>query len=374
MTAKDSQVQHHEKEACMKARLIKISALMLLAGSYHALSVAAEPAKGPTTGPASASEIAMYQGADRHDRLVAAAQKEGELSVYHAYPNLTVVMAAFTKKYGIKVKSWRAGSEAILQRVVTEARGSRFDVDVVQNNAPEDEALHREKLLQEVKSPYLGDLMHQAVPAHREWVGITLDVWTAAYNTNIIKKEDLPKTYQDLLDPKWKNRLGIEADDAGWFGPLVESMGEQQGRKLFADIVSANGMSFRKGHSLLTTLVASGDVPLALSVYSWNPVQLKKKGAPVEGLLLQPVFAQFSAIAMLRKAPHPAAAALFYDYMLSEGPQLLANLNYVVTSNKIETPFSKVALKFVDPGQALDNQAKWVKMYDDVLIKNARKN
>lgn len=352
----------------MKARLMGISALMLLAGSYHALSLAAEPAKGP------ASEPAMYQGADRHDRLVAAAQKEGELSVYHAYPNLTVAMGAFAKKYGIKVKQWRAGSEAILQRVVSEARGSRFDVDVVQNNAPENEALHREKLVQEVRSPYLNDLIPQAIPTHREWVGITMDVFSAAYNTKLIRKEDLPKSYQDLLDPKWKNRLGMEADDSVWFGPLVESMGEQQGRKLFADIVSANGMSFRKGHSLLASLVASGDVPLALTVYSWNPEQLKKKGAPVEGLLLQPVFAQFSTLAVLKKAPHPNAAALFYDYMLSEGQPILANLNYVVTSNKIETPFSKVSLKFIDPGQALDRQAKWVKMYDEVLIKNARKN
>jgi len=341
---------------------------MLLAGSHHALSVAAEPAKGKAT----VSEIAMYQGADRHDRLVAAALKEGELSVYHAYPNLTVVMAAFTKKYGIKANAWRAGSEAILQRIVTEARGSRFDADIVQNNAPENEALHREKLVQEVWSPYLIDLRPEASPAHKEWVGITLDVWTAAYNTNLIKKEELPKSYQDLLDPKWKKRLGIEANDYGWFGPLVEAMGEQQGRKLFADIVSANGMSFRKGHSLLTTLVASGDVPLALTVYSWNPEQLKRKGAPVEGLLLQPVFAQFSTLALLRKAPHPNAAALFYDYMLNEGQQLLANLNFVVASKKIETPFSNVALKFVDPGQALDMQEKWMKMYEDVLIKNAK--
>lgn len=352
----------------MKTLLIKVSALILLAGSHSALSLAAEPAKGAAT----VSEIAMYQGADRQDRLVAAAQKEGELSVYHAYPSLTVVMAAFTKKYGIKVNAWRAGSEAILQRIVNEARGSRFDADIVQNNAPENEALHREKLVQEVWSPYLVDLRPEASPAHKEWVGITLDVWTAAYNTNLIKKEELPRSYQDLLDPKWKNRLGIEAADHGWFGPLVEAMGEQQGRKLFTDIVSANGISIRKGHSLLTTLVASGDVPLALTVYSWNPEQLKRKGAPVEGLLLQPVFAQFSTLALLKKAPHPNAAALFYDYMLSEGQQLLAKLNFVVASKKIETPFSNVALKFVDPGQALDMQDKWMKMYEDVLIKNAK--
>ncbi len=352
----------------MDRLLIKILALMLLAVGQPALSMAAEPSKGPTT----VGEIAMYQGAGRHDRLVAAAQKEGVLSVYHAYPNLTVVMAAFTKKYGIKVNGWRAGSEAVLQRIVTEARGSRFEVDIVQNNAPENEALHREKLVQEVWSPYLKDLMAQASPAHKEWVGITLDVWIAAYNTNKIKKEELPKTYQDLLDPKWKNRLGIEANDFAWFGSLLAAMGEQQGRKLFTDIVSTNGMSFRKGHSLLTTLVASGEVPLALTVYSWNPEQLKQKGAPVEGLHLQPLLAQFSTLAMLRKAPHPNAAALFYDYMLDEGQQLLANLNYVVTSKKIESPFSRVALRFVDPEEALDIQDKWMKTFEDVLIKNAR--
>ncbi len=337
----------------MKAFLLAAS--LLIAGS-HAL--AAEPA--------------LYQGADRHDRLVAAAQKEGEVSVYHAYPALTVAMAAFTKKYGIKVKAWRSGSEGILQRIITEARGSRFDVDIVQNNAPENEALHREKLLQEVRSPYLADMMAQAIPAHREWVGVTLDVWTAAYNSDKIKKEDLPKSYQDLLDPKWKNQLGIEANNYGWFGTLVDAMGEAQGRKLFADIVATNGMSFRKGHSLLTTLVASGEVPLALTVYSWNPVQLKKKGAPVEALLLPPVLAQFSTLAMLRKAPHPNAAALFYDFMLNEGQSILAGLDFVVASKKITTPFSKVALKFVDPEQALDRQDKWTKLYEDVLIKNAR--
>ena len=352
----------------MNRFLIKISALMLLTVGQPALSMAAEPSKGPAT----VGEIAMYQGADRHDRLVAAAQKEGVLSVYHAYPNLTVVMAAFTKKYGVRVNAWRAGSEAVLQRIVTEARGSRFEVDIVQNNAPENEALHREKLVQEVWSPYLKDLMAQASPVHKEWVGITLDVWIAAYNTNKIKKAELPKTYQDLLDPKWKNRLGIEANDFAWFGSLVAAMGEQQGRKLFTDIVSTNGMSIRKGHSLLTTLVASGEVPLALTVYSWNPEQLKQKGAPVEGFQLQPVLAQFSTLALLRKAPHPNAAALFYDYMLDEGQQLLAKLNYVVTSKKIESPFSNVALRFVDPGEALDMQDKWMKTFEDVLIKNAK--
>jgi len=108
------------------------------------------------------------------------------------------------------------------------------------------------------------------------------------------------------------------------------------------------------------------------SVCCSTPLQLKKKGAPVDSFLLQPVLAQFSTLAMFKKAPHQNAAALFYDFMLSDGPQLLANLDYVVTSRKIATPFSDVALKFIDPGQALDMQEKWTKEFQEVLIKNAR--
>ena len=352
----------------MNTRLIQFLAIVLLIGGYTVQVLSAEPAKGQL----SVAEMAVYQGEDRQERLVAAAKKEGELSVYHVYPNLPVIMTAFTNKYGIKVKPWRSGSEAVLQRLTTEARGGRFEADIVQNNAPENEAAHREKLLQEVRSPYLKDLMPQASPAHKEWVGITLDIYIAAYNTNKVKKDELPRSYEDLLDPKWKGRLGIEADDHAWFAALSAAMGEKQTHKLFADVVATNGISVRKGHSLLTTLVASGEVPLGLTVYSWNPEQLKQKGAPVEGLPLQPVIAQFSTIAMTKKAPHPYAALLFYDFMLSEGQQLLANANYVPTSNRSESPLSKTPLKFIDPVLALDMQEKWMKSYEDVVTKSAR--
>lgn len=315
---------------------------------------------------------ALYQGADRHERLVEAAKKEGELNVYHVYPALTTVMAAFTKKYGIKTNPWRAGSEAVLQKLSTEARGGKFEADIVQNNAPENEAAHREKLLQEVRSPHHADLMAGAVPAHKEWAGITLDVWTLAYNTDKVKKEDLPKTYSDLLDAKWKGKLGIEAFNHHWFATLLTQIGEKEGIKLFTDIVNTNGMSVRKGHSLLTGLVVSGEVPMALTVYSWNPVQSKKKGAPIEGLALQPLIGQFSTIAIPKKSPHPNAAALFYDFMLSEGQQVLNEANFVPVSKKIETPFAKANIKFVDPGQAIDMQDKWTKVYEDVITKRAK--
>ena len=223
-----------------------------------------------------------------------------------------------------------------------------------------------------MRSPYFSDLIAQAVPAHHEWVGITLDIYVAAYNTNVVKKEELPKSYQDLQDPRWKGRLGIEANNHAWFGTLLDELGEEQGTKIFSNIVATNGISARKGHSLLTVLVASGEVPLALTVYSWIPEQFKKKNAPIESLAIAPVIAQASTIAMLKRAPNPASALLFYDFMLSEGQPLLAQASYVPTSKKLTSPLVNQSLKFIDPVRALDMQDKWMKKFDDLIVKRAK--
>jgi iron(III) transport system substrate-binding protein len=349
--------------------IFAVSTALICAALGAGPAQAADPGKVPLT----PEEIATYTGPDRQERLIEGAKKEGELTVYHAYPQLSAVTAAFSKKYGIKVRTWRGGSEALLQRIVGEARAKKYDVDIVQNNAPETEALHREKLLQEVRSPYLASLLPAASPPHKEWVGITLDVYSAAYNTSKISKEELPKSYRDLLDPRWKGRLSVEAEDQGWFNTLLDALGEQQGLKLFDDIVAKNGLTVRKGHSLLTSLVASGEVPLALSVYSWNPEQIKAKGAPVQGFLIEPVIAQFSTMAMLKKAPHPHAAALFYDFALNEGQQILADMHFVPTSQKLPSPVANVQIRFVDPGRALDMQDKWIKTYNNVVMANTAK-
>jgi iron(III) transport system substrate-binding protein len=341
-----------------------VAALLLCAAPVVALAQDAGKA---------ARDLALYTGADRTDKLLELAKKEGELSVYHVYPALPAVIAAFTKKTGIKVKVWRSGSEAVLQRVTAESRGGRHEVDIVQNNAPEAEATWREKLLQEVASPFSKDLMPGAVPAHQGWVGFTLDIWTAAYNTNAVKKEDLPKSYADLADPRWKGKLAIEANNHAWFGTLMAELGEAQGQKLFDNIVASNGIGSRKGHSVLANLVASGDVGLGLTVYSWIPEQLKKKGAPIENHVILPLLAQPSTIAVMKRAPNPASALLLYDFMISpEGQKVLADNQFVPTSRVQDNPLAKLPIKFLDPNKVLDMQDKWLKTFEDTIIKKAR--
>lgn len=355
----------------MNNSIIKSSiALLLLGLNLCSVIPAFAQAKNAET---TVNEIALSESPNRLASLIEGAKKEGELTYYQSRSDIGPVLDAFTKKYGIKVKSWRASGETVLHKVLTEARGGRFDVDIVETGNAQLEALRRENMLQQVRSPYHRDLMPQAIPAHKEWVGTTVDVFVAAYNTTKVKKEELPKSYQDLLDPRWKGRLGVEAEDEHWFATLLQALGQEKGTKLFQDIVATNGMSVRKGHSLLANLVASGEVPLGLTIYNYSPDQLKLKGAPVDSFVIQPVIGKFVGMGMMKKSPHPNAAILFYDFMLNEGQEILAKQYYISASNKIGHPFKNTSITIIDPGQTIDMADKWLKQYDDLIVKSSKK-
>ena len=334
-------------------------ALSLLAAT--AIIASAQIKQGTTT-----ADVANYAGADRMQKLIAGAKKEGTLAIYTSLQTVDIgkLGTAFEKKYGVKVIPWRSGSEDIVQRSVQEARANRNAVDVIETNGPEMESLHRENILQLVKSPYQADLIAPAIFPHGEWVGTRLNVFVQAYNTNKIKKADLPKTWEDLANPKWKGKIGIEQEDSDWLAGVFGDIGDARARKVFKDIVTTNGMSVRKGHTLLSQLVVSGEVPLALTVYNYKAEQLKKQGAPIDWFVLGNAIARPNGIGVARKAPHPHAAVLFYDFELSpEGQQIIANLEFVPTSKKIDTPLNKVPMKFVDAKVAIDEYDKWKGLY-----------
>ena len=324
--------------------------------------------------PAEVAALALYEGADREQRLASGALGERELSLYSSLTveDLTALAAGFEKKYGVKLKFWRAGSEKVVQRAVTEARAGRFDFDVVETNGPELESLHREKLLQKAGSPHFPDLMPEAIRPHREWVGTRLNMFVHAYNTNLVKKEELPKSYEDFLDPRWKGRLGIEAEDIDWFAMVVKEIGEDRGLRLFREIVARNGLSVRRGHTLLAGLVASGEVPFALTVYNHNAEKLKRRGAPVDWYAIQPAIARVNGVAVSRKPAHPNAAVLFYDFTLGEGQEILVQGNYVPTNRKTDPGAARTRLKFVDPAAMLDESAKWEKLYAEIITRQSK--
>ena len=325
--------------------------------------------------PGAAQNLAGYDGPDRMDRIVAGAKKEGGLTLYTtiAEKDLPAIIGPFERKYGVKVAVWRAGTDKVLQRAISEARAKRYTMDAVHFGAPEMEALAREKILLPVASPVHRDLQPGSVPAHREWAATILSVWVQAYNTDLVKKSDLPKTYKDLLDPKWKGKLGVESKNDDWFATVVHLMGgEPQGIKFFQDLVATNGLSPRHGHTLLTNMVVSGEIPLALTVYNYMPEQAKKKGAPIDWFAIEPAVARANAIGVAKNAPHPDAALLFYEYMLGpDGQGAMASLDYVPTNVKVASPLKGVKIVATDPVRSLDESGKWSKLFEDTVLNKA---
>jgi iron(III) transport system substrate-binding protein len=290
------------------------AAAIVLAAAMLGSSASGEPAASAL------ADLASHPGPERTAKLIEGAKKEGVVSLYSSatVEDLGVLTTAFEKKYGVKVRVWRGSSENILQRTVTEARGGRFDADVVETGALAMEAMQREQLFLEVKSDAAAQLLPQAIFPHHEWVGTRFNLFVAAYNTRLGMAGDLPKHYDDLKDGRWKGKLSVEIEDSDWFGGIVDALGEKDGLQLFRDIVAVNGISVRKGHTLLANLVASGEVPLALDAYAYKVDQLRKAGAPVAWVAIPPA-----------------------------------------------------SVTFLDPAKALDENQKWSRYYRDMITNQA---
>lgn len=324
--------------------------------------------------PGDLATLALDRNPDRTERLIAGAKREGELMIYSSMQleSIAPLQKAFEEKYGVKLRLWRSAGKDILRRVTTEAKANRFDLDVVESDGFALEALHREALLQKVRSPFHADLMPQALRPHAEWVGTRLNISVGVYNTDRIKRETLPKSYDELLQPRFKGQLGIETDDYDWFGMLMGLLGEERGLQLFRDVVARNGLSVRKGHTLLTNLAAAGEVPIGLDVFLQNVEVAKKNGAPVDWFAMAPTIARANGVAVAKRAPHPHAALLFYDFMLSDGQQIMTGRQFIPTSLKIASVRDRLRLNFVDPALVLDGGAKWQKIYAEVVRSGGR--
>ena len=317
--------------------------------------------------------LATLPAVAQTDALVGAAKKEGTLTFYTtiAEKDLPVIVKPFEEKYGIKVNVWRAGTDKVLQRTIQEARANRNDVDVVHYGSPEMEALAREKILKAVDDPVQKELMPGSVPVHKRWAATILSVWMQAYNTQAVKKADLPKKWEDLLDPKWKGKLGIEGKDDDWFATVVQQLGgEPKGLEFFRKLADTNGISVRKGHTLLNNMVVSGEVPLALTVYNYMPQQAKDKGAPIDWFVIEPAIARSNAVGVAEKAKHPNAALLFYEYLLGpDGQKAMTSIDYVPTNTKVASPLKGIRIVTTDPARSLDESEKWSKLFEDVIVK-----
>ena len=322
---------------------------------------------------AAVQSLAAYDAPDRAQKLAATAKAEGGLNIYSSLTaeDLAALGAAFERKYAIKPTYWRASNEDVLQRGVTEEHSGRHGADLFDTGAAGLEGLRRENLLHPVVSPVFADLMPQAV-APGVWIGTRLQVISQAYNTNLLKPADLPRTYADLANPKWKGKLTVESDDTDWFATLLTTMGEENGLRLFKDIVAKNGVTLRKGHSLIANLVAAGEAPLAVTTYHYKIAQMKAAGAPVDAFNLDPTVARVDGIGLSASAPHPASALLYMDFLLGDGQAILGAREFFPTNVKAAKAVAGVNIVFSDAGRQIDEGERWSRLFNETFGRRAR--
>jgi iron(III) transport system substrate-binding protein len=315
-------------------------------------------------------DILLYQGADRQQRLVERAKQEGALTWYTslAPTESQPVADAFEKKYGVKVELWRSQSERVVQRAVSEAKAGRHVVDVIATNGPEMESLAREQILTTYFTPHAADLPPASIPRHRLWLPDRLQFFVVGYNTNLVKREELPKSLKGFADPKWKGKLALEAGDAEWMATLVKKWGEAEGMAFFRKL-SELRPTVRKGHPLLAQLIAAGDIAVCLTAYSANIETLKRKGAPIDYAPIDAV-ARPQGIGISKNAPRPAAALLFADFVLSEeGQRLYESMGRPPVNRKVKSKLTDFEHVYLDVVAVIDEADKWNKLWDELFLK-----
>jgi len=320
--------------------------------------------------PSDNDRLFLYRGADRDQRVLEGARREGTMTLYTslAPPESGPLTQAFEKKYGIKVELWRSNSEKVTQRTVTESRGRRHVVDVIETIGTDLERMAREKIFAEFHSPHIADLLPSAIPAHRAWMPDRLSYLGVAYNTRLVRQADLPKTMEGFLDARWKGKLGIESSDVVWLTGIVKAWGRERGMK-FMNGLSEMKPDVRTGHPLLTQLVSAGEIPVGLTVYSSAVTSAKRAGSPIEWVPIDPVVAQPLGLALARHAPHPHAALLFADYVLSpEGQELFHSLGRPPASQKVKSGLGSFDAVMMDPGLELDENAAWEKVWNALFL------
>jgi iron(III) transport system substrate-binding protein len=328
------------------------------------------PGCGKEEQKSASHDMYLYQGSDRNQKLIANAKKEGNLTAYMSMvlKDSGPLIAAFEKKYGIKVASWRAAAGKVAQRAITEARANRYEMDVVEITGPQMESLYRENVLAEFYSPAFKDLPPQVFPKHRHYVADRFNFYVMAYNTKLVKPNEVPNSYEDLLDPKWHGKLGMERASVEWFAAVAKDMGEEKGLAYFNKLAELKPLIYT-GHHFIAENVANGEVPIALNIFNHAAENLKRKGANIAWKALSPTFGEEGAIGVALHAPHPHAALLFADFILSrEGQEIIKERGRVPASLVVDTPLNKFQYQVMDPTVILDEWDKWDKLWSGLFL------
>jgi iron(III) transport system substrate-binding protein len=309
-----------------------------IAAAVVSLGLALVP-RPSTAAPQSVEEIANYTGADRQQILEAGARTEGALMVYATGTQIQPLIDRFEQKYPfIHIEMPRADSGDVARKVYEEYNAGVFLVDVFELSSYGLLPLRDQDILLPFTSPEGADFSPNAFEAKHRWVSVRESYIGIGYNTKRIAPADAPKTYQDMLDPKWKGRMSISgpfATSANWVGAMVLSEGEDYVRKLGQQNMRVYQMTARA----VANLMISGEESISPTTYNSHVEASDANGASLAWVAPGPVPVTDTSAALASKAPHPHAAMLFIDFLMSkEGQAMYRQLGYTPARNGMIDP------------------------------------
>ncbi|MGH7784150.1 MAG: ABC transporter substrate-binding protein, partial [Candidatus Binatia bacterium] len=258
--------------------------------------------------------------------VIEAARKEGELVFYSGIPvpDAQAILAALEKKYPfLKTTFYRATGPALVSRIQTEQRAGTHIWDTMNSTGFEPYVLLEQGFFAKYDSPERKSFPEGHKDNEGYWATMYTSPMVLSYNTRLVAPGELPKEYSDLLNSKWKGRLALDSSDFEWYANLKKIWGAEKAQK-FLEGLRKQDVRLVQGRALLTELLGGGEAAILVNNFLQNAIESKRKGSAVEMLALDPVVSAAGLVGINKFAPHPNAAKLFVDFVLSkEGQELI---------------------------------------------------
>jgi ABC-type Fe3+ transport system substrate-binding protein len=321
--------------------------------------------------------------AEPDQALIEAARKEGSLVWYSTLIINQIVrpmVAAFEAKYpGIKVDYSRAASSDVALKIVNEARARRVQSDIFDGSNTV--FLLRDPRLVASYSPKAVESWPTELKSKDgTWTALNIFYWTSAYNTNLVKPEEVPKTYEDLLDPKWKGKIAWTYDltpggPPGFVHNILSTMGQEKGMAYLRTFAEQQPVTIPGAQRVVLDHVISGEYPLCVMILNYHAAISMKAGAPVQWLKMEPVLQTMGLVSITGNPPHPNAARLMVEFMLSEeGQKILADNDYIPAHPHVPARIAELKpdaggfqVNLVTPEMVRDQAPEWTATYKELF-------
>jgi iron(III) transport system substrate-binding protein len=306
-------------------------------------------------------------------KIIEAAKKEGAMSYYTTMTlsQSKKVVDAFQKKYPfIKPELFRGGGDEVLNRILNESRGGLNAWDVVSTRGDSVLTFEAAKLITPYRSPESKFIDKDMVDDEGYWTAYYVNPYVLGYNTKMVKKDEVPKTYEELLDPKWKSRkISIDDSAYGLLAGLIHAWGKEKAVAYFKKL-AAQGPVVQRGNTNRVQLTMAGEYPLIIA-YAPTIQRETSKGHPMDWVPLEPVAVQVNPMMLAAKAPHPNAGKLFIDFLLSkEGQKMLVGFRRIPVREDVEPDPPRLFRgykRIVEHPEDYKNFNETIKLYQEIF-------